>query len=226
MADPLLEGLDLRKTYAGPAPVEVLKGASLEVRAGELLAVIGPSGSGKSTLLHLLGGLDRPTGGEVRLSGRPLSGFSDRALARVRNERFGFVFQFYHLVPELTVLENVMLPGRMGGFSRPVRRLQTEAKDLLERVGLSARLDHRPRELSGGEQQRTAIARALINGPEIVFCDEPTGNLDAETGRRILELMLEFNRRDRTAWVMVTHEPAIQRVAGRVLSLRDGRLWA
>ncbi len=223
----LLEAVGLEKTYpTGRCLLEVLKGVNLSVQAGEFLVIVGPSGAGKSTLLHLLGGLDRPTEGEVRFEGKSLFGLSDWERARIRNRAFGFVFQFYHLVSELTALENVALPGWMGnGSGTASGDAWKKAQGLLEQVGLKNRAAHRSAELSGGEQQRVAMARALMNDPKIVFCDEPTGNLDSETGRMILKLLKQFHRERGTTLVVVTHEPELTQMAGRVLSLKDGRLW-
>ena len=223
----LLEGTGLRKSYLlGRQPLEVLKGVDLKIQAGEMAAIVGPSGAGKSTLLHLLGGLDRPTKGEVAFDGKNLSRTSDREMARIRNRSFGFVFQFYHLIPELTALENVMLPAWMNRAGGSRAKIREEGRRLLAEVGLMARADHLPSELSGGEQQRVAVARALMNRPRVVFCDEPTGNLDSRTGAAILELLLKLNRDQGTTLVVVTHEPAITKVAKRVYSLKDGQLWA
>jgi len=220
----LLEAVDLKKWYRmGDQTLEVLRGVSLQIHAGELAVIVGPSGAGKSTLLHLLGGLDRPSGGEVLFEGKSLSGMGEREVSLLRNQAFGFVFQFYHLVPELTALENVMLPAWIG---RSKANVQERAGRLLDQVGLSRRADHVPAELSGGEQQRVAIARALMNTPRAVFCDEPTGNLDSATGEGILELLLQMNKEQGTTLVVVTHEPAITKVARNVFSLKDGQLWA
>ena len=226
MAELLLEAAGLKKSYrVGGQTLEVLRGVDLEVRRGELAVIVGPSGAGKSTLLHLLGGLDRPTHGKVKFEGKDLHGLRDRELSRVRNRAFGFVFQFYHLVPELTALENVMMPAWMAGGAQG-RRARGEASRLLGEVGLASRVGHLPSELSGGEQQRVAIARALMNRPQAIFCDEPTGNLDSVTGGKVLEILLRLNRDNGTALVIVTHEPAITKVAKRVHSLKDGKLWA
>jgi lipoprotein-releasing system ATP-binding protein len=220
----LLETVNLKKWYRmGSQTLEVLRGVSLQIHAGELAVIVGPSGAGKSTLLHLLGGLDRPSGGEVLFEGKSLSGMAEREVSLLRNSAFGFVFQFYHLVPELTALENVMLPAWIG---RSRADVQKRAGQLLEQVGLSVRADHLPAELSGGEQQRVAIARALMNKPRAVFCDEPTGNLDSATGEGILKLLLHLNKEQGTTLVVVTHEPAITRVARKLFSLKDGQLWA
>ena len=220
----MIESAGLKKSYRmGGQTLEVLRGVDLEVRPGELTAIVGPSGAGKSTLLHILGGLDRPTQGRVRFQGENLYALGDREISRIRNRAFGFVFQFYHLIPELVAWENVALPGWIGRSGQKVRE---RARGLLQQVGLGGRLNHLPSELSGGEQQRVALARALMNEPQVVFCDEPTGNLDSATGREILELLLRVNREQGTALVIVTHEPAVTHVAKRVYSLRDGQLWA
>lgn len=222
----LLEGSGLRKSYRmGRENLEVLKGVEIRIQAGELTAIVGPSGSGKSTLLHILGGLDRPTQGAVRFNGRDLYALGDREISRIRNRTFGFVFQFYHLVPELTAWENVALPGWIGRVGRSARQIREQACELLRQVGLSDRVRHLPSELSGGEQQRVAVARALMNDPQMVFCDEPTGNLDSATGQGILELLLRIHRERGTALVIVTHEPAVTQVAKRIHTLRDGKLW-
>ena len=235
VATPLLEAEDVRKTYRlGAIEVPVLHGASLSVREGEWLAVMGSSGSGKSTLLHILGGLDRADrvgrnadGGEVRFRGRAIERLSNRALDRYRNREIGFVFQFYHLLPELSVVENAVLPALVGQVPLPWRsrrhEIRERAIDLLERFGLGHRLKHRPRELSGGERQRVAIARALANRPAVLLADEPTGNLDRKTGGEILDLLAEEHRRGLSI-VMVTHDAGIGERADRTLWLRDGRV--
>ncbi len=226
-ATALLEGTALKKTYRqGSRAVEVLQGVDLSVREGEMVVIVGPSGSGKSTLLSILGGLDRPTHGKVHFQGKNLYGLSDRDRAGIRNKAFGFVFQFYHLVPELTALENVALPYWIGNGGVSSERASERASQLLEQVGLSERASHHPSELSGGEQQRVAIARALMNSPQLVLCDEPTGNLDSQTGGSILNLLVQLHREQGTTFVIVTHEPSITKVASRVLSLKDGQLWA
>ncbi|MCZ7633763.1 MAG: ABC transporter ATP-binding protein [Phycisphaerales bacterium] len=232
----LLAVRDLHKTYRlGRVDVPVLRGATLEVREGEWVAVLGASGSGKSTLLHLIGGLDRPdrgVGGEhpIRFDGRPLSEMSIRELDRYRAESVGFVFQFYHLLPELNVLENVLLGamvlhGRFG-YSRRRAALRARATDLLTSFGLSHRLAHRPAEISGGERQRVAIARALINEPRLLLADEPTGNLDRETGRRILDAIAGVRGGPARTIVMVTHDPEVAARADRIVHLEDGRVVA
>ena len=225
---PLLEAEDVHRTYRlGRTEVPVLKGASIRVNPGEWVAILGSSGSGKSTLLHLLGGLDRPDAGAVRFRGESISGFSPRRLDRYRNEHVGFVFQFYHLLPELNVLENTMIPAMVGvGRLEWLRRrgeIRERARALLDRFGLSHRVRHRPAELSGGERQRVAIARALMHRPDVLMADEPTGNLDAKTGEAILETLAEQHRAGLTI-VMVTHDQWIAARADRIVHLVDGRV--
>jgi len=232
MSEPLLEARDLRKTYRmGRAETPVLRGLSLSVASGEFVAILGASGSGKSTLLHLLGGLDRPDrpdGGEVLFRGEPLGGMSAGELDRYRRREVGFVFQFYHLLPELTALENVLVAGMAAlgrsAFRARRRELRERAEGLLERVGLAERLRHRPSQLSGGERQRVAIARSLLNEPAALLADEPTGNLDRAAGERILDALEGLHRAERRAIVMVTHDEALARRAGRVRRMADGRL--
>ena len=220
----MIEAKDVRKAYAmGRVTLEVLRGVSLRVEAGEFVAVMGPSGAGKSTLLHLLAGLDTPTGGAVLWEGRSVSGLSDAKRAAFRNRALGIVFQFYHLLPELSALENVCLPGLVSA-RRPAASLKTRAASCLEQVGLSARVRHRPGELSGGEQQRVAIARALVNEPKLLLCDEPTGNLDSKTGEGIIELLASLRKRDKTGLVLVTHQASLARLADRTVVLEDGRI--
>ncbi|MCS6996563.1 MAG: ABC transporter ATP-binding protein [Casimicrobiaceae bacterium] len=219
----ILEARALSKTFgSGPSAVEALRGVSLTVRAGESLAVVGASGSGKSTLLHLLGGLDRPTAGEVYLMGARLDRLEDRARSALRNRALGFVYQFHHLLPELTARENVALPLRIRGLARSEALARAEA--LLARVGLAARGQHRPGELSGGERQRVAIARALVTEPACILADEPTGNLDAENGMRVFELLLESASERGAALVIVTHDATLASRCRRQLRLDSGRV--
>ena len=224
-----LEAVDLCKTYfTTAAPVPVLKGVDLSVRRGEFVAIQGASGSGKSTLLHCLGILDEPTAGAVFHRGKSLTALTSRERDRFRNRLFGFVFQFYHLLPELNALENVLLPEMISRgpleWMRTAAERRRRAADLLAEVGLAERLHHRPRELSGGEQQRVAIARALANDPQIILADEPTGNLDRENGQAILGLLKRLSRERRLTLVMVTHDVEVARRADRILKLADGRL--
>jgi len=213
----------LSKVYRqGDARLEVLKNIDLSVLRGERLAVVGASGSGKTTLLQLLGGLDTPTAGTVFVQGREMSALSDRERGNVRNEFMGFVYQFHHLLPEFTALENVAMPLLVRRMA-PAEASQ-KAEDLLQRVGLGERLTHRPSQLSGGERQRAAVARALITRPAVVLADEPTGNLDSRTGDRVFELMLELNQELGTSLIVVTHDATIAGRMSRRLTLEDGVL--
>jgi ABC-type lipoprotein export system ATPase subunit len=216
----------LFKSYKmGAGRVQVLKGADLSIKSGEFLAVVGASGSGKSTLLHILGALDKPDRGSVKFEGSDLSRLKTGQVNRFRNSVVGFVFQFYHLLDELTVLENVMLPAMVGsnlvGWVGARRRKRQRAAEILERLGLNHRIRHRPYELSGGERQRVAIGRALMNEPKLLLADEPTGNLDSATGNDILDILEDLTRRGQTI-VMVTHDQAVARRATRVVTLADG----
>lgn len=221
MADPLLNARGVRKSYPNAAgALEILRGVDVTVRPGEFVAVLGASGSGKSTLLSLLAGLDRPTAGEIQLDGERLDGRTERELARVRREKIGFVFQAFHLVPSLNVIENVALPLAF----RTGRVDERPARALLDALGLSERTTHFPDQLSGGEKQRVALARALVNDPKIVFADEPTGNLDAANGRRGLDLLEAHTRARGRALVLVTHDHDIAARADRRVLLKDGVL--
>lgn len=228
-----LSAVGLRKSYSkGKNQVPVLHGVDLEIEHGEFVAVVGASGSGKSTLLHVLGLLDAPDGGSVRLDGNRIDNRPDREREVLRNRTFGFVFQFYHLLPELSALENVMMPQliRHGFWSYLVHRgaVRREAAELLERVGLGHRFDHLPSELSGGEMQRAAIARSLAGGPSILLADEPTGNLDAASGQGVIELLRDLNRERGLTMMMVTHDNQIAQQADRIVRLAEGRIeeWA
>ena len=220
----VLEGLDLVKTFHGGdgTPLQILDGVSLRVMRGEIVAIVGASGAGKSTLLHVLGALDAPTGGSVAIDGHALSGMDDAALASLRNRSVGFVFQFHHLLREFSALENVMMPLRIAGRSDAEARRRAET--LLDRVGLGARAHHRPSELSGGEQQRTAVARALVADPAVFLADEPSGNLDHANAERLHALLGELSRDLEIAMVVVTHNRSLAARAERVLLLEDGRL--
>jgi len=214
---------DLRKSFQHMGrTLDVLKGIDLTIYAGQILAIVGQSGAGKSTLLHCMGTLDLPSSGRIRLGTEELTTMSGSRLAAVRNRDIGFVFQFHHLLPEFTALENVMVPGLIQG--RPRREMEKRALSLLEEVGLSSRASHRPGELSGGEQQRVAVARALALDPKLVLADEPTGNLDSATSDAIHELFFQINREHGTTIIVVTHNPAFAERMPRVVRMRDGRV--
>ena len=216
-----VEGRHIIKNFRiGNAPTKVLKDISLQVMQGEFVSIMGPSGSGKSTLLYILGGLDTPTSGHVLLNGTDISGFGDEKMSRIRRQKIGFVFQFYNLIPNLNVEENIMLPLLLDGKKMGGYRKQLE--QILEIVGLSDRRRHTPRELSGGQQQRVAIARALISNPEILFADEPTGNLDSKTGAEIMALLREINQTSGQTIIMVTHSPEAAQSSSRVIHVQDG----
>ena len=220
---PLVEARGLGKTYTtGKRELTVLSEVNFAAQRGEFVALRGASGAGKSTLLHLLGGLDRPNRGEVIFGGDNIAQLSNPALAHLRNVKMGFVFQAYHLFPEMNALENVCLPARIARV--PADEAAARGRDLLQRVGLGARMDHRPTELSGGEQQRVAIARALINQPEVIFADEPTGNLDSHTGEEIIDLLLALRAERQTTLIIATHDAQVAGRAPRVIQLVDGRV--
>ena len=210
-----------KRYRTGAVWLEVLKGVTLTVPQGEFVAITGPSGAGKSTLLHVLAGLDRPTSGRVLWGQQSLAKMPDAQLAKLRNDAVGFVFQFYHLLPELTAVGNVMLPGLIHR-KHPGRQLKSRAMELLEQVGLRDRVAHKPSQLSGGELQRVAIARALINAPRALFCDEPTGNLDSQTGQHVADLLMAMRRHAGASLILVTHEQSLAALADRWLVLTDG----
>jgi ABC-type lipoprotein export system ATPase subunit len=223
MNEQLIVARDLGRTYRiGKRSLNVLRGVNLEVTRGDFLALRGASGAGKSTLLHLLGGLDVPDAGEISFAGKNLAKLSAAKLAAFRNFKVGFVFQAYHLLPELTALENVCLPARIARVS--VADAAKRGRELLARVGLGERVEHRPNELSGGEQQRVAIARALINSPELLLADEPTGNLDSKTGGEIIELLKSLRAEKQTTLIIATHDARVAAHAERVIELADGRI--
>ena len=224
MDQPIINLLGLTRHYrVGPTTVSAVAGIDLEIGRGEAVALVGPSGSGKSTLLNLLGGLDRPSSGEIWVDGENIAKASAKRLVAHRLERIGFVFQSFNLLPHRTALENVEVPLMVAGMSRSERRNQARA--LLERVGLGARTDHRPNQLSGGEQQRVAIARSLANHPSILLADEPTGNLDSATGTEVMALLRELNQAGLTL-ILVTHDATVAGYARRIVRLRDGKIVA
>ena len=217
---PIIETQDLWKTYImGSEEIHALRGVSISIENGDYVAIMGPSGSGKSTLMNLIGCLDTPSKGSYLLNGKEVAQMNDNELARIRNEEIGFVFQFFHLIPSLTALENVLVPMEIAGRADAGAR----ARALLDEVGLTGRGHHYPSQLSGGEQQRVALARALANDPPILLADEPTGNLDSANGRHIMDLLLQVNRARRTTLVLVTHDASLARLASSQLALRDGR---
>ena len=229
MSEPQIAAISVEKAYRkGDHQVPVLHGVDVSVRKGEFLSIIGQSGSGKSTLLHLLGLLDSPDVGEVQLDGQRIDDLPARTRDELRNRVFGFVFQFYHLLPELSLMENVLCPlmirHSIWGYWKRRREYQDRAREMIDRVGLGHRLTHKPSELSGGEMQRAAIARALVAHPEILLADEPTGNLDARTGREIIDLLCKLNEQEQLTIIMVTHDRAIAAEAHRTVKLAEGRI--
>lgn len=217
----LLQAKDLYKKYSrGHQSVEALKGVNLSIEKGQFTSIMGPSGSGKSTLLHIVGGLDRPTRGSVLFNGQPIESFSDQELSEFRRRKLGFIFQFFNLLPTLTALENVALPWLLDGKS--LDEVADQAKSLLEMIGLKARMDHRPDQLSGGEMQRVAIARALVTDPLLILADEPTGNLDSKTGAAVLEMLSEMSKSHGHTILMVTHDPRAASYGDRLVCFRDG----
>jgi len=220
--EPILRTVNLRKSFFLGETIYAVSDVNFEVDRGEFVVVMGPSGSGKSTLLALMGGLDRPQSGDVILAGERYSKLSEDGLSKIRRNKVGFVFQFFNLIPHLTALENVMLPMRFGGMSR--RDMDSRARELLDMVGLASRRNHKPLELSGGEQQRVAIARALSNNPDIVLADEPTGNLDRKTSNEIGEIFHKLNVEKQQTFVVVSHDPSLSQWAHRVVNMLDGRI--
>ncbi len=221
----LIESINIHKTYMqADSPLRILKGIDLTIDSGEVVAIIGPSGAGKSTLMHILGGLDQPNEGRVIFGGKDLYALSDAGRAQLRNTAMGFVFQSYHLLPELSALENVILPAMIKENSRKTSVIEIRGVKLLEQLGLASRVGHRPNQLSGGEQQRVAIARALMNNPKVIFCDEPTGNLDSASGAVVMDTLVNLNKTHGATVIIVTHDERIARRAGRTIQMKDGLL--
>ncbi len=219
----IIESINLQKTYTmGRVEVEVLKDINISIEKGEFVSIMGPSGSGKSTLLYLIGGLDKPTSGKIMINGREMSDMKDEEESRLRRQEIGFIFQFYNLIPNLNVEENIMLPILLDG--KKLKEYKKELDEILEIVGLSDRRRHTPRELSGGQQQRVAIARALINQPDIILADEPIGNLDTKTGMEVMKLLAEINREKRKTIIQVTHSKESANYGQRIINVRDGKV--
>lgn len=221
---PILRVIDVYKSYrmGRNNKLDVLKGIDMQVRESEIIAIVGPSGVGKSTLLHIIGVLDRPSQGHVEIDGQNIFSYDDSKLAHIRNQTAGFVFQAHHLLPEFSALENVMMPGLIGGKSK--LELHSKAAELLCEVGLEQRMDHRPKEMSGGEQQRVAVARALINSPRLLLADEPSGNLDMQTANALHALLWQLSREHKQTLIIVTHNHELARRADRIIELYDGRI--
>jgi len=218
----LIEAKQIHKSFKTAAgELSILKDINMSIAEGEMLGIVGASGAGKSTLLHILGALDKPTSGEILFLGKNVLALDDTMLAEFRNTSIGFVFQFHHLLPEFTSLENVILPGLIS--RRPYEEIEKRAKNLLDELGLSKRIKHRPGELSGGEQQRVAVARALLQNPKVVLADEPTGNLDTTTGNALFDLFIELNRKKSMTFIIVTHNKALSEKCHRVLEMADGK---
>jgi len=222
----MLEAKNIRKVYNGSEkPLEVLKGINLTIDKGSFIAIVGPSGAGKSTLLHILGGLDEPTEGKIFIDGQDMYGLKDDILTGFRNKRIGFVFQFYHLLPDFTALENVAMPFLLGDKTdHKENKIKDKCLDSLKKFGLQDRANHFPSQLSGGEQQRIAIARALVNNPEVLLCDEPTGNLDTHTGDEVVSIIKKLNTENKMTVILVTHNTELTKIADKVLCLKDGIL--
>jgi len=223
MNNTILHVEDVTKTYqSGPQTVEVLKGINLEIKRGEIVIIMGPSGVGKSTLLHLIGGLDKPSSGRVVINNTNIFELENSKLAQFRNSSVGFVFQFHHLLPEFTALENLMIPGMIKKSN--LEELKSKSIELLDKVGLSDRIDHKPSQLSGGEQQRVAMARAFVNQPQLILADEPTGNLDKRNSESLYNLILELNKTLNQTFIIVTHNEMMTRNANKVIELEDGKI--
>ncbi len=216
----MIQAVNVSKSYGD---IPVLKGVSIKIDKGEVVSIVGASGAGKSTLLHIIGLLDRPDGGEVIIEDKNLANMSDKELSAFRNKHIGFVFQFHHLLPEFTALENVCIPGWIG--KRNDKIVKQEAKELLDYLGLTERMEHKPSQLSGGEQQRVAVARALINHPQVVLADEPSGNLDSDNARELHELFFRLRKEFYQTFVIVTHNEELAKLADREITIRDGRLY-
>jgi len=221
----ILEAKNIYKSYRQAGNIlTVLKGVNIKVDRGEILCVVGPSGAGKSTLLHILGGLDDPDQGEVFLNNENIYAGSDEKRAKIRNQKIGFIFQFYHLLPDFTAIENVMLPAIIDGAQKNIKDIEVKSLEVLTEIGLKDRVKHKPSQLSGGEQQRVAIARALMNNPDVVLCDEPTGNLDSQNGDAIKDILVRLNEKNRQTLIIVSHDEGFKRIAHRTIYMRDGKI--